>query len=221
MVTDTDSYAISCNVKRQREDDRGTVRTMKRILLLFFLALAAFGLQAQQQFDEAALLGEWTVSSQVGHPNNQIVSFSNIYLGDIKYDQDGDIIYARGVIYDISLERDSGIKIWEQHVITDFFISNGNKLHILINNDGYRDYNLTICLKIDKFTDDTLSLSSFDGTTQLVLTRKNVSKVETVAEAADETAEYYSLSGLKVQNPGPGLYIKRSGADASVVMIKE
>ncbi len=65
---------------------------------------------------------------------------------------------------------------------------------------------------------------SATGTTRIatiVVTLSTNSAVETIeADATDTPAEYYNLNGVRVANPGPGLYIVRQGSTVSKVLVK-
>ena len=47
-----------------------------------------------------------------------------------------------------------------------------------------------------------------------------LSAIVEVEESADEEAEYYSIQGIRVDNPADGIYIKRKGADVTKVLIR-
>jgi hypothetical protein len=43
---------------------------------------------------------------------------------------------------------------------------------------------------------------------------------EIIVDDSDATVEYYNLQGIKVANPGPGIYIRRQGRNVSKILIQ-
>ena len=58
---------------------------------------------------------------------------------------------------------------------------------------------------------------------RLYVLESEVSAVEDIEVADDsaEEAEYYTLQGVRVMNPGKGIYIRRQGTSSKKVLITE
>lgn len=173
---------------------------------------------AQQQFDELDLLGKWTVTSRTGWLNNSISRAGGFYFGDIEYNdfegEDTILCASAGMIYDMKVENG----YWDAHYtnaenLRDFFISNGNKLHIqIVSVDGG---NPTLHFVIDELTETTMKLHTFDNSCQLILVKESSSIAVANADNNDEPVETFNLRGERVENPTSGIVIERRGSSTT------
>ena len=56
--------------------------------------------------------------------------------------------------------------------------------------------------------------------TALKISNEDLSGIDVIDADVDTPAEYYNLQGIRVANPGPGLYIVRQGGKTSKVLIQ-
>lgn len=194
------------------------MKNLKVLLLALFAILANSAFAQAADFDETTLIGQWTVTSMTGAPNNYVKSFDGFYLGDCHFDGSYDD-WARGDIggYIINLTFNDGDG-HDHHSIKDFFISNNNKLHIILVDDHY-DRNYTFRFVIENLTPENMTLKSYDGSCLIELNKEGSSSSVMSAELhPGDTQEFYNLKGLKVNNPREGeIYVKRSGTDAEKI----
>ena len=188
---------------------------MKKITLLFVCFLAALACGAAD-FDEAQLIGKWNVTSATGNWNNCITSIKTIQFGDVKKVRKfswGDCTYWKpGYLANIdyiaeadSQNADDSSK--EMIFILDFFISNGNKLHITTENEYM--INNSIRLVIKELNDKTMTLKSFDGTAQFVLSKASAAVQTIQSDVANQSSTIYDMQGRPVSNIQSGnIYIK-------------
>ena len=186
---------------------------MKKFTLLFVCFLAALACHAAD-FDEAQLIGKWNVTSATGNWNNYITSINTIQFGDVKIvrkDSWGDYTYWKaGYLANIDFIEEDDFKdkddYKEMTFIYDFFISNGNKLHIIT--DKELDNN-SIRLIIKELNDETMTLESFDGTAQFVLSKESAAVQTIQSDVTNQSSTIYDVQGRPVSNIQIGnIYIK-------------
>ena len=206
---------------------------MKKLFLLLALVAMFVGQAWGQEFDEEDLQGVWDVSSMEGPLNNSIVSIKTLVLMDsLKKGDWGDYYYhyyphgglAEEVVfheqYDINTDE------WEDYTedveIYDFFISNGNKLHIILD-DGMP--NMSLKFIITELTENSMSLRTFrsphgEGST-INLTKRTSSGVNEVKASDSNKTEnaYYDINGCEHSKPIKGINIvKYSDGSANKVL---
>lgn len=191
---------------------------MKKFLLLMSFIVAALIAKANQQYDERDLLGTWEITEREGStPLWAYWEADEFCKGEIKFFQFGFDEGGVNSSYDIKDYELAGAIFWSNPLlpkpngagcyvpIGDFFISNGNKLHVVYGDD---DYFNTLMLEIESFTDSELKLVSFNGKMRLTLTRITGTLVSADMSTADiEPTSIYTLDGMKVKEPGKGIHI--------------
>jgi hypothetical protein len=184
---------------------------MKRILSLLLL-VSAMSVNAQS-FDERDLIGTWNTTG-LSYPAYKILSIESITLRDALYDYDKGLDPMSGFMKNVT-RTDYGynsntgaydkeeIKTSEMRAVTDFFISNNNKLHIV------QDDNYVLHFIIEELTATTMKVKTYDGLS-FSLTKEDSSasvRAASITRAADEST--YNLSGQKVENiTDDGIYIQ-------------
>lgn len=174
-------------------------------LFLFFSILFAMSANAQN-IDETELLGKWNVSSKTGTLPLDIINFTGFVFGYTtftddyyrKYDYSG---YITGYEKDYG---DKGSADAEDVPITDFFISNNDKLHI-----GVTWESTVLRFIIESLTETSMTLKTYDGQCSISLTKDNSAAVRsTIINHTDDTS-IYNLAGKKVKKiTSDGVYIK-------------
>lgn len=94
--------------------------------------------------------------------------------------------------------------------ISDFSITNQNKLHIIPG--GWLDFRFVI----ESLTADEMKLKSYDGKCTVAYKRvKDPSKVKGVNISEDSNEEYYNINGHRIAAPRKGVNIIRRGGKSS------
>ena len=195
---------------------------MKKYLFLLLALVSSFSLQAAD-YDETNLVGLWKLESFQGeyypfstNPDDWKSTPTYIYLGPIsnssqipneEWEIDIDIDYFHytgGYI----VAEDYGDEDYA-YAVKDFFISNGNKLHIV-------EDDMTFRFIIENLTAQELRLKSYDGKFMATYKRTDATSVKSVeVSAAPSTEEYYNLNGVKQPRPYHGVNIIRRGSHSS------
>lgn len=129
-------------------------------------------------------------------PDLNLLSFS---LGDIKVDdvnmstEDGKTTYTGEV---------KGMKLMDGAIIAD------------VNISGTSDAEGKISMTIDVLWEGINIKCTFNG----ALAGSGISSI--VADDANAPVEYFNLQGVRVENPTPGLYIRRQGNKVSRIIIR-
>lgn len=182
---------------------------MKNFLVLFFALVSAVCTQAQT-YDETELLGKWNVTSITGQVNNDVISFESLYLGDTLVTEGevdswlcaGYLSQVKMYDQDIDAYDPSETCTYSKVPVSDFFISNNNKLHI-----NHYDTNM-IRLVIKGWANDVMKLESYDGKTKIEL-KKDRSYVNAVISETPEEDRMYDVQGHKVTKTQKGnVYIR-------------
>lgn len=188
-----------------------------------------------EEFNEVDLLGKWDVVSQTGNISDGLLSFDAICFGraflsgdnEIEFNPNGyvqNVVYISGKLdwesFDnmSDFENSNYIGNNDYCMLRDFFISNGNKLHI----DMYIIYGDKFRFVIESLTDNEMVLTNFTGDCRMVLRKadggSSVEKI-TVEDTTGNTG-YYTVDGRKVEHPSGGLYIHKSADATEKVLIK-
>ena len=128
---------------------------------LFFLLFASAVSVNAQSFDETDLIGTWNTNGLAYAPY-KITNIESITLGDCLYD------YGRGPTTMCGFLTNTTMTEYDSHegentvtrdwrAVTDFFISNNNKLHIVQGD------NFTLHFIIEELSATTLKVKTFDG----------------------------------------------------------
>ena len=184
----------------------------KSILIVLLTTIFSLNLHAQD-YDEVNLLGLWELESSEGVyfgfsvDGESSTPPSHMYFGrvtDISQlpsdpdDDDIDDLWG-GYLFD---DTDRFV-----YPVTDFLISNSNKLHIDIDGE------ISFRFVIEELSDQKLRLKSYDG--GFTATYKRVSsttKVKEIATTDSTQEEYYNLQGIQSRVPHKGINIVRRGS---------
>jgi hypothetical protein len=179
---------------------------MKKSIALF---LFVFSLNINAQtFDETQLSGAWKVEEITGTLPMRIISFEKLILEeammvwDEEYD---DWDWYPGLIKGLTENgrghHSSGPK---DEYLLDFFICNGNKLHLVVNDE----YSLRFI--IDELTNTTLILKTYKGDGMVKLTKDSTSNLRGVNQDGHSEPSTYSIQGHKVEKTrASGIYVQK------------
>ena len=173
---------------------------------LFFLLFASAVSVNAQSFDETDLIGTWNTNGLAYAPY-KITNIESITLGDCLYDYGKGLQTMCGFItnttmteYDSHEGEHTVTRDWR--AVTDFFISNNNKLHIVQND------NFTLHFIIEELSATTLKVKTFDGQSYTFAKDNSLSAIS-VNQTSSADASTYNLSGQKVENVTvDGIYIQ-------------
>ncbi|MDE6295178.1 MAG: hypothetical protein K2M03_03855 [Muribaculaceae bacterium] len=100
--------------------------------------------------------------------------------------------------------------------INDFFITDGNLLHLSLGDGGCCG---TIIFIIESLTDEELVLKGLEDLCRVVYKRVGTSANTVNEVAADGTqTQYYNLNGMAVDTPSKGIYIEKSGKSVQKIL---
>lgn len=181
-------------------------KAMKRILLPL-LFIAAMALNAQN-FDEAQLTGTWTPTETSGTLPYGIRSFASISLGDLAETCEDEyedwVNRASGVVKSLRHDEESES---EDEFVLDYFISNNNKLHIVLES-----YEYALRFVIEELTATSLKVRTYDGACSICFTKNDMpSAVNAVQAATARKTAGYNLKGQKISRPQPRSVYVRNG----------
>ena len=174
---------------------------------LFFLLLISAVSANAQTFDEADLIGTWTTSG-LSYAPYKITNIESITLCNGLYSYEGDKRPFSGCITNITCieqgwdgEEYTSTDSFEN--ILDFFISNNNKLHIIVD-DQY-----ALHFIIEELTATTLKVKTYDGQSYTFTKDSSSSSVSSKSLTRPDDASTYHLNGQKVENvTTDGIYIQ-------------
>ena len=173
---------------------------MKKILLMFSL-IFAMSVNAQT-FDEALLVGTWKPTTMMGTLPYKIESFTSITLGEY-YNEWGD--RASGLIAALRYEGGEWVHNEEGETVLDFYISNNDKLHIIVSGD------YALRFVIEELIETSLKLKTYDGTCAIELTKESSTGIASTAKAPEKDAATYNLNGQKIDSPQPNMIYIQNG----------
>ena len=180
------------------------------------MVMATFGVKAEQ-YDEVNLLGKWEITERAGqYLILEYFEDCEFEGNQVKYISFGQCIVderfpSNGIFLDNSNYEDADWSIY------DFFISNGNKIHIMLVEGQYPSLHFVI----DSFTDSELKLHTYDNKMHMTLKRvANPNKVGEIHEVVSSQNGIYNLNGTKVENPDKGIYVVKTGSETSKKMIR-
>jgi len=182
---------------------------MKKFYLFVLLLVSAISTNAQT-FDEANLVGTWTTTGLDYAPLG-ITNIESITLEDGLYEDDYDDykFYACGIMALTKKDPNYGRYGQEEEESTtiepilDYFITNNNKLHIIVDED------YTLHFIIEELTATTLKVKTYGGKSYTFTKDNSSNAVQSVnmTRPADEST--YNLSGQEVENiTADGIYIQ-------------
>ena len=180
---------------------------MKRIerIVATMLVLTSGVPAFAQDFDETFLSGTWQVQNQASMTGvgGNIISFSSLVIEPAIHS--GTPIPAAGMITGIIPAFNCESWLDGNDYIKDFFISNGNKLHLQFVDD------LALRFTIGELTDSELVLTTFDGTSTVTLRRASDASVAPRLTEQDADSVLYDLQGRRAATPPPpGIYLSGS-----------
>lgn len=172
---------------------------MKKIL--FSLLLVAAMSANAQTFDEVDLIGTWRTSGLAYAPL-KITNIESIALGDNIYDghpQSGSLInYTHE-----DDEFNEYIEYPRTQRILDYFITNNNKLHIIVQDD------YTLHFIIEELTSSSLKVKTYDGHRFTFVKDNSSSGVKPMTQTNSADDSIYNLNGQKVEDVTTnGVYIQ-------------
>lgn len=205
---------------------------MKKLLFLVMISLFGFQMKAADQFDELNLRGGWELVSYTGtydlftNPESfwdmtpAISNCKYLYIGEIPVNESEYIeVLFPGLTTSVELDTTcsyngafykpeiEGADYTDEYWIgiTDFSISNGNKLHLLFVPGA-------IHFVIESLTATELKIKSYDGNLTANYKRiSNSSNVRELTAPASSKEEIYDLNGLKATSATDGVKIVRQG----------
>ena len=168
---------------------------MKKIL--FSLLLVAAMSANAQTFDEVDLIGTWKLDNFSGRLPYGIKTFDSIVLGEtVRGTSTPCSGFIKGVVYG------SG-KYDEEYYIPDFFISNNNKLHIIVGD------NYALRFVIEELTSSSLKAKTYDGHRLTFSKVHSSSGVKPMTQTNSADGSIYNLNGQKVEDVTTnGVYIQ-------------
>ena len=173
--------------------------------ILFLLILIFTSSVNAQTFDEVMLSGTWKVENITGNLPLRITNFEELVLEETTfYEKDYYWKVVPGVIKGIvETNNASGASSTPQdRYLLDFFISNGNKLHIIAD-DAY-----SFRFIIDELTNTSLVLKTYKGDCTIRLQKDVTTRVVNVEQNKKRTSSY-DIKGRKIVNEqSTGFYIK-------------
>ena len=177
---------------------------MKKIVVSLIMLMSILSVKAQS-FNEIDLIGKWNVSSVTGNHPLGIKSFTGIYFGYATVsDDENETHCSSGFITDfISYDYYRNCDYSRSYVfILDFFISNNNKLHIIIGDD----YGLRFI--IESLSDTSMKLKSYDGATTIELTKESSTGIKEFHNSPNAESGIYNIEGKSVgTTTSDGIYI--------------
>lgn len=163
-----------------------------------------------------------TVKDEDGNTVLMFTNYQGQYGGLVNLDVD--VMNAQKLHLDIYSDVDGSLTIapvWSGATDTPnktVEISGGdwNSINIDLTDFGYPDYGTEVTqLALTNSTLPAFELDNFyfwtDGTLTLI---DNVNAVD------DTEVEYYNLQGIRVENPGNGIYIRRQGGKVSKILVR-
>lgn len=167
--------------------------------LIFMLLISVVSVKAQS-YDEVDLVGKWYFISKPNSFPIGIRDFTGFYLGYITLD--GRRRGASGYVFNFD-DGDSLEGIRDEEIL-DFFISNNNKLHIIIGDD--------YCLRyvIEYLTENQMKLKAYDGSYSFIMGKDtSTTGVRSATQTQPTDFTVYDLNGKKVENiKTNGIYIQ-------------
>lgn len=104
-----------------------------------------------------------------------------------------------------------GVAVW------DFFISNGNKLHLI----GIEEFCPSLQFVILSLTDKEMKLRSYDGKCTIVYKKiANGTGISKINEDDESSSVFYNLNGVRHQTPQSGINIERKGNKSRKIAVK-
>lgn len=182
-------------------------------LLLFSLACTLISASAYAQtYDETQLIGRWELTDMEGEHALFPKAPTAIELGDSlytwSYNSDGssDVSTTSGMIYDLYIKGYYGDWEVEKAVeVVDFFISNGNKLHIIPDDV----FGASLRFVIVSLTEKDMVLQTYDGKCTFSLTRAPKSAIQAVRSKKSASENAYDLAGKRIKSQtADGVYIQ-------------
>lgn len=210
------------------------MKTMRKILMLMLMVVSGLCARAEQ-YDEVNLLGAWEVTERVGE--SAVISafernyqMNYLYIGEMEqtyydYGTDEEITEVDWDVCGYPSDTIPPNGYWAEpaedssaggngNELMDFFISNGNKLHLQFEHG-------TLRFIIESFTDSELKLMTYDKKFRMTLKRiSSPNKVAEVNAASAIPNGIYDLNGTAVKNPEKGIYVVKTDKETSKRLIR-
>lgn len=205
---------------------------MKKNILLIAIAILSFVSANAQNYDEENLLGTWVRSQPMDPVNDYLLSIDTLTfcLSMYTYRMENGFIgsaYADGLFmgqwtttksinpYDSMKDRSFAF-YYNKVRMTNFAITNGNKLHINIMG------NFNLIFKIVSFTSDELVIQPLGSTNTIYFSKENATNgVKGITATKANKRSYYNINGQLTKAVARGLTIvKPSNGNAYKVINK-
>ncbi len=202
---------------------------MKKMLLTVLCGMIlCTGTMKAQAFDEEALVGKWVRSTAMQPVDDYLISIDSLGLGVKPWQYynnhyPGDLYneYCNGVFWGSwqgYLDEYEGMAYEYDAVrISDFSITNGNKLHISIIDD------FTLIFKIVSLTDDELVVTPLGSSNTITFKKQDDATTSAKSlPASQKPGEYavYDTEGVQQPTVGKGVNIisERDGTTKKVLV---
>ena len=174
---------------------------MKKFYLFLLLLVSAVSANAQT-FDEADLVGTWATPGLAYAPF-KIQNIEYISLGDAIYYGSKGKEEASGQIKYTYVDNQYPEGRTVTKIILDYFITNNNKLHIIVQDD------YTLHFVLESSTSSSLNVKTYDGQSYSFTKDNSGSGVQSVRQTRSADESTYNLSGQNVENvTADGIYIQ-------------
>lgn len=215
---------------------------MKHKLLLILFGILGLIQPTHAQYRTLDLLGTWELISVTGQyqgftgdyrdyePDDYYPAYLKyMYIGITSYEpqypkklyglttsETNDVLYdqyntAYGCFY---YKTDDPTATLKGNGINDFFITDGNLLHLSLGGECG-----TIIFVIESLTDEELVLKGLEDMCRVVYKRVGTSATAVNEVASDDSpTQYYNLNGMAVDTPSKGIYIEKSGKSVQKIL---
>lgn len=200
---------------------------MKKTILLFFVAILGIASAKAQNYDEENLLGTWVRTRAMTAVDDYLLSVDTLIFNIgvntwIDEDNDSHALYCNGVFKgqwsNKPIEEPYSDSMADENYrdITNFAITNGNKLHIHFGDD------FNLIFKIVSFTSTSLTLQPLGTNNSIYFTKQSSTNgVKGITKNKAKSNSYYNIEGQQTEGKGNGVTIvKPSNGSAYKVINK-
>lgn len=199
------------------------------VLLISFVCIGAMQVKAQS-FDEADLIGMWVRTSAMQSVDDNLISIDSLAfgVGMLSYTEEVDYgegiekrvhsNYADGLFFGQwqgSVDGESLSSLFNKATLSDFSITNGNKLHINIIGE------VTLIFRIVTLSSSSLVIQPLGTNNSIYFSKirntpSNIKDV-TLSEDMKETA-VYDINGRRIAKGQKGVNIVKTGGTVYKIM---
>lgn len=179
---------------------------MKKAFIITALCVCALQSKAQviTGLDEIALLGDWSVSgnmgliSVLGNNRPKLITFNDGKNSIIQYRENE--VSPRYTTFAGYWIGGTATGKYTLHLLSRFAYDSDNTGLSVVN------------FVITNFNGSEMTLQTYDGSCWLELTKNNSGVENVKADAPEASSALYNLNGIAVKNPtAPGIYIQGDG----------